>query len=1296
MRQPRRPLPTGLPPAFRVFRRASPVLCIPSPDVLLNLFASAAQLLGLLALCLGGSFVTKRRHPGLSGRGPASAVPLTVTCLLLVGVSAAFLLYHLAAVDAENRRLRANLVRSSTEDGKKVGDVNLKTLSYSAQTKHPRGATTEQLAAWLAAGKPLNLIDVREDEEAEMGRIAGTWHRRYPDLQADASDLIVAGRETVLLCESGNRSSELCEYFHGQGIATKFMVGGYEKWVAEGREIDGADGGRDDLRAVPDFPNKDVLLTTDEVVRMFTTENALFVDVRYPGDWELGHLPGAECVPLRKLTSDEARAAIAALPRRPIIVPCYDKRSSFYALILGVRLSRLGYDFRGRYTVPHEFTLPKAESEWVARWNAANAERTLFGTARNAAVATLGFGTRELGSLGLAIVAIALLLRALMLPLSLKADRDGVVQARLKPMLRQLRQQLADDPVRASRAAVDALRQARITPLRNFLGSLGTLLLFAVVFAAVERLSATSVEGVAWLRWSEPDPYLLLPAIAGVLLAAIAWLGANGSRRGRVIAVVFAAVITWLVVGCRAGVQLYLVVSFALLLTQSLAVRRFLSAERRTARRRALTPGAVVPLREAGFHPELGGKATRLGDVVAAGFAVPPGFVVAPGPFDARALDAAFVQLGASQVAVRSSAQGEDGAHSSFAGSFHTELRVQRADLARAVDKVRASYGGREGGVLVQVMVDADHAGVLFTEDPAHAGRALIEMVAGTGEALVSGTAIPTEHRFGRVTGERIGAATAGPDLQPLLAAGRRLEELFGAPQDIEWAHAGGRFLLLQSRNSTPRLGDGGDAVAAREAERALLLRAVAGAPADVPVFTPGDHTTLLPEPTAISLELMQAIHAPGGAVDHACRRLGLTFTAGERDLPAVRAVFGRCCADLRAANRIRTGAGAAFRLGLRSPELERGLVTGFLPDFLRAARLRETMALDQLSLPELQQLRRETWQRFLTSTYVEAEMINLAAEAYVASARRALERKGLDAAALLGHGVHTIVGEAYRALSLEDGASRFVALFGHRAGHDFELSEPRFRERPRIVDRMTSHAAPVPAAVPAGPPLPEGKVTRTALLRARRFVELKEEAKHAAMHDLAFLRRVLLAIGARTGLQHRVFELTSAEIDRLDDASDHAPARALAEQRARQRTWLLAVQLPAEITPAALERVGEQQALPAIAPRGLRGLRVAGDRDVTGTVRVLHDPEQLDRLGQGDILVVRHTDPCWMPAFRRAGGLVSEVGGWLSHASIQAREHNLPAIVGVANATALLRDGDLVCLRRDGSIETQSEIRIA
>jgi len=83
----------------------------------------------------------------------------------------------------------------------------------------------------------------------------------------------------------------------------------------------------------------------------------------------------------------------------------------------------------------------------------------------------------------------------------------------------------------------------------------------------------------------------------------------------------------------------------------------------------------------------------------------------------------------------------------------------------------------------------------------------------------------------------------------------------------------------------------------------------------------------------------------------------------------------------------------------------------------------------------------------------------------------------------------------------------------------------------------------------------------------------------------------------------------------------------------------------------------------------------------VTGMVRVIRTPEDGSRLQQGDILVTRATDPGWTPLFLKAGGLVVELGGVLSHGAVVAREYGLPAVANVSGATTQLKDGQLVTI---------------
>ena len=79
-----------------------------------------------------------------------------------------------------------------------------------------------------------------------------------------------------------------------------------------------------------------------------------------------------------------------------------------------------------------------------------------------------------------------------------------------------------------------------------------------------------------------------------------------------------------------------------------------------------------------------------------------------------------------------------------------------------------------------------------------------------------------------------------------------------------------------------------------------------------------------------------------------------------------------------------------------------------------------------------------------------------------------------------------------------------------------------------------------------------------------------------------------------------------------------------------------------------------------------------------TAPARVVLDPVGA-HLEPGEILVAPSTDPGWTPLFLTAGGLVMEMGGPNSHGAVVAREYGIPAVVGVADATARLRTGELV-----------------
>ena len=90
----------------------------------------------------------------------------------------------------------------------------------------------------------------------------------------------------------------------------------------------------------------------------------------------------------------------------------------------------------------------------------------------------------------------------------------------------------------------------------------------------------------------------------------------------------------------------------------------------------------------------------------------------------------------------------------------------------------------------------------------------------------------------------------------------------------------------------------------------------------------------------------------------------------------------------------------------------------------------------------------------------------------------------------------------------------------------------------------------------------------------------------------------------------------------------------------------------------------------------------------IEGRARVILNMEDAD-LEDGDILVTTFTDPSWTPLFVSIKGLVTEVGGLMTHGAVIAREYGLPAVVGVENATKLIKDGQRIRVNgTDGYVE--------
>ena len=1302
-----------------------PALAIPSPELIVGSFVSLSQLFALASAILGGgaAYATVRaRRSGSQGLSRSLMVAAAAMFVLLV-VSVGFNIYQYVEQKNERQaRLEETLLRPARMPGALPGDPEVKELTYGQQTKHPFGLSTAEADKLLKAAargerKDIVFLDVREAAERAMGTLPGVTFIRYPDVAGSKLDL--KGKEAILFCHNGNRSHEVCEALKKMGIDCRFMVGGLEKWVVEGRSMDGL-GARtlDQLRAIPDYRNQKTLLDTNEVRRLVADEKAIFVDARYPVEFKThGHLPNAINLTVRRIPTAELPKHIDALPNRPIILPCYDRRGCFFAEVLGYELTKAGRDVRGRFTLPSTYFVQGGRPPHVEQWIAEN-NRSLWAKTATWLAGLMSSVSNWIDVLAV-IALLAIVSRLLVLPFSVKAERDQIRSRAAAGELDELKNRLKDDPVRRTRAIREFYKRHGITPVRNLL-ALAFLPVMAVALLAVQELAAKSNIGLLWIAdLAQRDPLFILPLVFGALITLYVDLAFATKTKHRVViwlTVLPVMIATGALFGAAADI--YLIVSAMLLLIQRMWVSGQFTAIIKAWHRSRL-PEGVIALDDVSRLADKGNKAYRLSQMRAAGMPVPDGLLLAPDFLAAlkscsaearrRSLDRIWNRLGRERLAVRSSSSSEDSADHSFAGVFESVINVDRAGLEGAIAKVQASfeaarvsaylYHGGKGSVLVQRMVRAEYAGVLFTRDPAAGGLAMVEAVEGTAENLVSGVVRPQTCRFGRVSKKLFGKSQAPIDLQPLLLLGDEAERLFGGPQDIEWAYRDGRFHLVQSRDITRKVAGDADAAAIQN-DYARAIDLAKGATSDEIVFGKNELSEMLPRPTPLSLSLMESLWASGGSIDHAARELGLSYRVAEGSI-LLTTILGRLYVDKREqkSRALVIGPLAVRRLLRDADRIERDFRESFLPQFLGEARLQTVADFEKLTTEELVAEISRLRDRFVHDTHVAVDVVNIVASVYIDRARSALTAASIEPSSLLGHIPETFESQAIAEIAATQSKSRRWLLlknFGHRAVLDYELAEPRYAEDLNTLNRMVAGREQAKRASYQETPVLSKSLARRVDV-ARRFQTLKEDAKHHSLREMAVLRRAILTLDRRFGLEGRVFYLNFDELLSLT-GKNAVSLREIAGKRQDEALRLRkAAALPSTLTAHDLEAssagdLSEMHALPDI----IRGTHVSGSKTVQGRARVISEDDAehgnpMEGFRDGDIIVAAMINPAWLPYFSRAGGFVSEVGGWLSHPAIQAREYDVAMVVGTEGMSRIA-DGSLVRLHLDGRIEVVGE----
>ncbi len=764
-----------------------------------------------------------------------------------------------------------------------------------------------------------------------------------------------------------------------------------------------------------------------------------------------------------------------------------------------------------------------------------------------------------------------------------------------------------------------------------------------------------------------------------------------------------------------------------------------------------------------------GGKGGTLARLYQAGYPVPAGFVILPTAFAAdRLVPAAWTQIEihldqmrrsdiSTAFAIRSSALSEDSAWASFAGEFETILDLHRdEDIKDAIHTVRqsgrsgrvAAYSRAKGldttheiAVVVQQMVRAEMSGVLFTADPITGSRLTMtgNFVYGLGDQLVSGEITGETFTIDRPKGRYAGPADLKRYARQLYKLGRRLEKELGCPQDVEWAIAGGKLHLLQSRPITtligyyPATGEWNDSLTGD-----YLWSNVNFGEAVAEVMTPLSWTVL-------QFILREWKMVPGyQTVGNIGGRPYLNISI----FASVFQILGKSRQDLLEA--------LAGTLYMRLPEemeipglpLPRWSLLAILPNLIRL-QLRQRRGLKALpaylatnpawcsrSRRQIQQIETKAelltmWHQEICPHVTQSVWGVLGSVFHYADYTTRLSRKltglvGPDDANLLISSVHShpqpgdssgllaslgpMMGLA-RVAHGEMDRETYLEQYGHRGPHEFELSVPRPAEDPAWLDRQLAQFSQAPMDIEGllakqhvqveaawerfqGHYPRKAKSTKGCIAEVGRRAWLREAARSEYTRDRWLVRTFGLRAGELTGLGNDIFFLTLAEV--LDLLAGDSPA--VAHIAARQESYDRYKALPPYPSiirgrfdpgqwagdPHRRSDIFDSQAplVRSWADEGQEVLIVgaagAAGR-VEALVRCLDRPENGDQLRVGEVLVTMQTDIAWTFLFPRAAAIVTDVGAPLSHAAVVARELGIPAVVGCGDATMRLKTGDRV-----------------
>lgn len=759
---------------------------------------------------------------------------------------------------------------------------------------------------------------------------------------------------------------------------------------------------------------------------------------------------------------------------------------------------------------------------------------------------------------------------------------------------------------------------------------------------------------------------------------------------------------------------------------------------------------AIVSLNRSLDPQKVGAKAANLSYLKRLGYAVPDGWVLPPGDDPQPLLD----YLNPSPdypLVVRSSAIGEDDQYSSSAGQYLSILDITTTEqLSKAIIDCITAYNRANAqkyrqdrhqqdasmAILIQKQIRGVFSGVAFSRDPVNPlnPKVVIETLPGDATRVVSGKITPERYDID-VDNPQEPVVTrfreAGGDIPPSLIEkvahlARELETHYrGIPQDIEWSYDGEQLWILQSRPITNLQPIWTRKIAAEVIPGVIRpLTWSINRPLTCGVW--GKIFTLVLGKRARGLDFEETATLHYQRAYFNATLLGKIFL--RMGLPPESLEFLTRGAKFSQPPLLATlqNLPGLLRLLQREWKLEN--------DFEQDNQAHFQPLLEELSNNSPKKLTEvQLWQRIEQilsvlekATYysilaplslalrqgilkIPLEQLDNTSMPEVASMRELAEtaiavRHLLPMDQLNTNGSASLfayLAENPDGKSILEKFEQWLDTYGYLGEVGTDIAVPRWRDNPRpariLFTQFLFNPSIARKSLIDSPSAAQG----WKLMQVQRRLNLKGQVTEIYSRLLAQLRWSFLALEKlwhKSGIlepESSIFFLELAEIRHLIEQPD-AESIENAQQRCQQRKQEYERNLALKEVPLVL--YNQSVSLPSVSPspslKGqLKGIPASAGQ-VEGQIKILNSLQAITEIDAHTIVVVPYTDSGWTPLLAQAGGIISEVGGILSHGAIIAREYGIPAIMEVENARERLQDGQRVRLDgQTGIVEILDEL---